>query len=330
MLVRKARKGTTPVILLAGFLGAGKTTVLNHILLNAQGTRIAVLVNDFGSINIDSLLIATKSDTKLELTNGCICCALDGGEVDEALEAALAEKPDVIIIEASGLAEPEDMARLVLLSSNQKIGYGGMVYVVDALNYRGTLEKNPKVAEHVTFADVIAVTKVEQTGYEEAEKLKAELEPQTTAPIVLVENGELPPRLLFDIPERMYAQPLLAWQGSDERQHLHIDYTTVTFETDKPLDFEKFKAFMNRPPHGLYRMKGFIYFGVAGFEQKFVLQSVGKRWDMYAEAWGEAESPGTTLVLIGSSLDGKVVQERLTKTIGESGTTIDIERYLGS
>src|SRR5690606_4792159 len=117
--------------------------------------------------------------------------------------------------------------------------------------------------------------------------------------IVAVKCGELAPELLFDIPKRPVMQPSLL-QQDDEHQHLHNDYQSLTFETVKPIDSEKFKAYMNRLPRGVYRVKGIVYFGMAGYEQKFVVQAVGGRWDMYAEEWGEGETPSTMLVLIGA------------------------------
>lgn len=327
MLTRRIHKDAIPVIILAGFLGAGKTTVLNHILASAAGARIAVIVNDFGSVNIDSMLIAARTDRKLELTNGCICCGVDGDELEETLEMAIKTKPDAVIIEASGIAEPDELARLIIVSSNEKVGYGGLVYLVDAVNYHETIQRHKRITRHIAAADLVVLTKVEKVTDASSRELIEELSKSTKAPIVPVKNGELAPELLFDIPERISTQLSLLEQDEESHSHLHDAYQSMTFETARPIDPEKFKTIMDQPPEGIYRIKGIVYFGVAGYEQKFVLQAVGGRWDMYAEEWSEGDQPATTLVLIGAGFDENKTRKDFEAAIGESGVMIDIQRY---
>src|SRR5437764_15056505 len=101
-----------PILLVTGFLGAGKTTVVNHLLAHAEGRRIAAVVNDFGAINIDAELIAGASDGIVSLTNGCICCSLEG-DLLRTLSGILRRnpRPDYILIETSGVADPVDIVR---------------------------------------------------------------------------------------------------------------------------------------------------------------------------------------------------------------------------
>lgn len=116
-----------PVVVLAGFLGAGKTTLLNNLLRGARGTRIGVMVNDFGDIGIDAMSVAGQVGSTVSLGNGCLCCAVDASELDEYLEVLTRPESrlDVIVIEASGLAEPQELVRMVLASENGRIVYGG-------------------------------------------------------------------------------------------------------------------------------------------------------------------------------------------------------------
>src|SRR6201985_1947638 len=101
-----------PILLVAGFLGAGKTTVVNHLLSHAEGKRIAAVVNDFGAINIDAELIAGASDGVVSLANGCICCSLEG-DLLRTLATLLRRdpQPELIVIETSGVADPTDVVR---------------------------------------------------------------------------------------------------------------------------------------------------------------------------------------------------------------------------
>src|SRR6201991_1437365 len=107
-----AKKMSVPVVLVAGFLGAGKTTVVNHLLAHADGRRIAAVVNDFGAINIDAELIAGASDGVVSLSNGCICCTLEG-DLLRTLATLLRRnpRPEYIVIETSGIADPADIVR---------------------------------------------------------------------------------------------------------------------------------------------------------------------------------------------------------------------------
>src|SRR5256885_15493075 len=101
-----------PILLVAGFLGAGKTTVVTHLLAHAEGRRIAAVVNDFGAINIDAELITGASDGVVSLSNGCICCSLQG-DLLRTLAALLRRdpRPEFIVIETSGVADPSDIVR---------------------------------------------------------------------------------------------------------------------------------------------------------------------------------------------------------------------------
>lgn len=125
---------------IVGFLGSGKTTLLNHILNENQGLKIGVIVNDFGDINIDSMLVARQTDQELELSNGCICCTLEGNSLDDAIGqlAHAGSTIDYIVIEASGLAEPKELLRLLVNSKNDYARFDSLVAVVDASNVLDT------------------------------------------------------------------------------------------------------------------------------------------------------------------------------------------------
>src|SRR5215471_13079886 len=127
--------GSVPVLAVAGHLGAGKTTLLNHLLRNSRGVRIGALVNDFGAVNIDAMLVAGQVDAMASLSNGCICCAVDGEEVGEMLGKLVAVKPrlDLIVVEASGVAEPASLARTVITLDDPRFHYAGLALVVDGL-----------------------------------------------------------------------------------------------------------------------------------------------------------------------------------------------------
>ncbi|TJZ41577.1 GTP-binding protein [Streptomyces piniterrae] len=190
-----------PVVVLAGFLGSGKTTLLNHLLAAGDGTRIGAIVNDFGSIEIDAMTVAGQVDSMVSLGNGCLCCAVDTSELDDYLErlARPAARIDVIVIEASGLAEPQELIRMILASDNDRIVYGGLIEVVDAAEFGATRERHPELDRHVGIADLVVLNKADRIEDAARRRLMdtlADLAPGR--PVVCTAYGRIDPELFFD------------------------------------------------------------------------------------------------------------------------------------
>ncbi|WP_043266516.1 CobW family GTP-binding protein [Streptomyces sp. CT34] len=190
-----------PVVVLAGFLGSGKTTLLNHLLRAGDGTRIGAIVNDFGSIEIDAMTVAGQVDSMVSLGNGCLCCAVDTSELDTYLErlARPAARIDVIVIEASGLAEPQELIRMILASDNDRIVYGGLIEVVDAAEFAETRIRHPELDRHVGIADLVVLNKADRIGDAARQELLdtlADLAPGR--PVLCTAYGRIDPELFFD------------------------------------------------------------------------------------------------------------------------------------
>src|ERR1700754_2593009 len=148
-----------PVLLVTGFLGAGKTTVVNHLLAHAEGRRIAAVVNDFGAINIDAELIAGASDGVVSLANGCICCTLEG-DLLRTLAALLRRdpRPEYIVIETSGVADPADIVRNLMDPLIwQEAPLEPVLCVVDATTPAKALNDDVLVRSQLRAADVVAL-----------------------------------------------------------------------------------------------------------------------------------------------------------------------------
>ena len=145
---------SVPVLALAGFLGAGKTTLLNHLLRNSRGVRIGALVNDFGAVNIDAMFVAGQVDAMASLSNGCICCAVDASEAAEMLGRLAAVRPalDLIVVEASGIAEPPVLARTIATAGDDRFHYAGLVLVVDSA-------QPAELGHGVRVADLVVLNK---------------------------------------------------------------------------------------------------------------------------------------------------------------------------
>lgn len=306
-------------MIVAGFLGSGKTTLLNHLLHNSGGARIGVVVNDFGSVNIDTMLIAGQVDSTVSLSNGCLCCVVDASGLDRMLaKLARPGRIDLIVIEASGLAEPRDLVRLMASSQNPDIAYHGLIEVVDAAEFTTTRARHPELEQQLKVADLIVLNKMDRA--EAPERL---LETVRTigagTPVMRTEHGRIDPAMLFDAPLRstgddrprqLSFEDLVAEHRHDHT-HLHAEYQSVEFTTDEPLHPRRFLDFLNDRPSGLYRIKGFVYFGVPGHQQKFLVQTVGGFVRFERTPWARGEEHRTQLVLIGADIDTAALLDRL-------------------
>ncbi|WP_147129122.1 CobW family GTP-binding protein [Nocardia ninae] len=331
-----------PVVIVAGFLGSGKTTLLNHLLRNSRGTRIGVVVNDFGAINIDSMLVAGQVDAMVSLGNGCVCCAVDVGELDD-LFTRLAQpraKIDVIVVEASGLAEPRNLIRMVVGSENPRIRYGGLVEVVDAEQFPESSARHPELTTHLRLADLVMVNKADRVPAAQVNTLRQDIaELIGQVPVYATTHGRIEPGLLFDEPMRETARvaeqlsfdELLDDHDHDhiEHHHLHDDYVTVSFTSERPLDPRGLIGFLEDPPPGLFRAKGFVAFPIADERRKFVFHLVGRHLVFEPENWARGESRTTQLVLIGAGLDIDLALKRLQDAVYLDDDPLDPQTLLG-
>ncbi|MEU8674933.1 GTP-binding protein [Streptomyces sp. NPDC048560] len=323
------RSPQIPVIVLAGFLGSGKTTLLNHLLQNRAGNRIGVIVNDFGSIEIDAMTVAGQVGSTVSLGNGCLCCAVDASELDTYLETLTrpAARLDVIVIEASGLAEPQELVRMLLASDNPRVRYGGLVEVVDAAEFEGTRDRHPEIDRHLAIADLVVLNKTDRVdGTEHGRLREAVAAVGSRAAVVSAAYGRIDPGLLFDpVPrsdeeekarqlsfEDLFAEERAARADEEYPGHLHTAYESVSFTAEVPMDPRRFMRFLDSRPEGLYRIKGFADFGPGDRDNRYALHAVGRFLRFVPQQWGRDEPRLTQLVLIGSGIDAEALHKELS------------------
>jgi G3E family GTPase len=323
-----------PVVVLAGFLGSGKTTLLNHLLHRSGGSRVGAIVNDFGAIEIDAMAVAgALGDSTVSLGNGCLCCAVDAGELDQYLDRLVNPSLgiDVVVIEASGLAEPQELVRMVLACENPRVVYGGLVEVVDAAEFDDTRARHPEIDRHLGLADLVVVNKLDRAA--DGERVLGLVRSLTDrAAVVPATYGRIDPEFLFDCRPGEERIGQLSFDDLHDDTHpedghdghLHTAYDSLAFTSATPLDPRRLMDFLDSRPEGLYRIKGYVDFGPHDTRNRYAVHAVGRFLRFYPEPWPTApEDRLTQLVLIGSGIDTEALTKALDACRAEPPNTAD-------
>jgi G3E family GTPase len=215
-----------PFTLLGGYLGAGKTTIVNHVVRHAGGRRIVVLVNDVAALNVDAALIAEHDGTTLSLTNGCVCCAI-ADDFAQTLEQirAMPERPDHVLMELSGVGEP---ARVAPWASTAGFRLDGIVVAVDADQIVGLADRQyvgDTIVEQLRAADLVLLTKTDLAG-DGGTEARALVRSCTAAPMLVVVDGDVDASVLLGI-DRVD-------QGPPSARRPSAPYTTSVLDVGRP------------------------------------------------------------------------------------------------
>jgi G3E family GTPase len=309
-----------PITLIAGFLGAGKTTLLNRILREEHGLRIAVLVNDFGEIDIDAQLLApAQPGQMISLPNGCICCTLFGNlvrVVQDLIEAP--QPPEHIIIEASGVSSPADVAAILEIPALQNfVTLDSIITVIDAENVRRLARVVIFLEGQIRSADTLLVNKTDLVDADTlAEVLGWIRMIAPEAHLFKTSYAQVPLELILGI-----GRPFPVATSPHPALHPDHDqlYETWSYTTTKPLLKTALQAVLEALPVSIYRGKGFLYLADSP-DQRYVLQLVRKRIRLDADrAWGTQPSK-TELVFIGEpgALDPGELQTQFDQCLAEN------------
>lgn len=313
----------TPVTVLTGFLGAGKTTLVNRILSEDHGLRVAVLVNDFGEVNIDSDLIVGVESGTVSLANGCVCCEVRDdliGAIDTVLNGD--DQMDAIVLEASGVAEPMGIAR-TFTSPNYRgrIRLDGIIAVVDAERLPAQAEDpatRDLVFGQIGFSDMVILNKIDLAEHDQVDEVRRfVLDRLPAIRIISTVRADVPYRVLIGSgPTDPDDQ---RWLTDDSHDHSsHGDFTSWVYRRDAAFDVPALESAIKRLPGSVYRIKGFLS-DVDDPEHRQLLQAVGMRGDVQAfDEWGE-RTPSCELVVIadGVKVDRDEVEALLDSCLAE-------------
>ncbi|NJK61006.1 MAG: GTP-binding protein [Oscillatoriales cyanobacterium SM2_1_8] len=323
-----------PVTIITGFLGSGKTTLLNHILQNRQGLKVAVLVNEFGDINIDSELLVAMDEDMVELSNGCICCTINEGLV-EAVYSVLEreERVDYLVVETTGVADPLPIALTFLGTELQYLTrLDSILTLVDAETFTEEHFDSEAAYNQLLYGDIIVLNKTDVAPPEKVESLEAHIkEVKPGARLLRSQFGAVPLPLILDVdladpalkkpvpqapePTHEHAHEHSHEQGhghheacghDHDHEHHHSEhlqndgFVAISYRSDRPFDLDKFQRFLDRQlPTAVFRAKGILVFD--GVPNRYVFQLSGKRYELKID--DRPLPPENQLVIIGRDLD---------------------------
>jgi G3E family GTPase len=316
-----------PVTIITGFLGSGKTTLLNQILGNRQDLKIAVLVNEFGDINIDSQLLVAIDEDMMELSNGCICCTINDGLVDAVYRVLERDdRIDCLVIETTGVADPLPIILTFLGTELRDLTrLDSVVTMVDSEAFTPAHFESEAAYNQINYADITILNKTDLANLEQLQNLETYVRSvKSGARILQSQHGKVPLPLILDVGYNdadAYADlinpPKAAHGHHGHHGHAHHHHSshldndgfgTIAFESDRPFDVKKFETFLQAElPPEVFRAKGILWFGES--DMRHVFQLSGIRFDIQADKW--RTPPKNQLVFIGRGLDGTALRQNL-------------------
>ncbi|NJO77008.1 MAG: GTP-binding protein [Leptolyngbyaceae cyanobacterium RM1_406_9] len=318
-----------PVTIITGFLGSGKTTLLNHILNNRHGLKIAVIVNEFGDVDIDSQLLVSVDENMVQLGNGCICCTINQSLVNTVYEMVDRHDPiDYIVVETTGIADPLPiMLSFVSTELRDVTRLDSVLTVVDAESFTPNHYGSEAALNQLLFGDIILLNKTDLVSLQVVDELENYIRSiKPGARIISTQYGEVSLPLILDIgfnDASTYlnsSQPTHEHHDHEHSHHLENDgFVAVSFESEslpeqlrqRPFDLPKFQNFLDHLSPNVYRAKGIVWF--QGSQLRHVLQLSGKRCDIKSV---QSQSPKhNQLVFIGRNLNAELIKAQLVECI---------------
>ncbi|ELS32182.1 MULTISPECIES: CobW family GTP-binding protein [Pseudanabaena] len=328
-----------PVTIITGFLGSGKTTLLNHILQNQQDLKVAVLVNEFGDINIDSQLLISVDENMMELSNGCICCTINDGLVDAVYKVLeRGDRIDYMIVETTGVADPLPIALTFLGTELQHLTrLDSILTVVDSEAFTAEHFNSDAAYSQIMYGDIIILNKTDLVSETKLQDLETYInQTKTKARILRSQLGVVPLPLILDIEidQSAIASTQQASHDRSHHDHAHHDhgdahthehchdpecnhehhhhehhhhsdhlendgFISISFQSDRPFDLDKFQNFLDKK----LPIDVFRAKGILNFaniDNRYVFQLSGKRYELKTDDRGK--SINNQLVIIGRNL----------------------------
>lgn len=321
-----------PVTIITGFLGSGKTTLLNHILNNRDDLKVAVLVNEFGDIDIDTQLLTSIDEDMVQLSNGCICCTINDGLVEAIYQVLERDDPvDYVVIETTGLADPLPIILTFLSTELRELTHlDSILTLVDVETFTPDHFESEAAINQVIYGDVVLLNKTDLMPVQQIDQLERYLKAtKTGARIIRCQHGKVPLPLILDVGYTDLEAYGALLQSADrpvedhhhDHEHHHHNhehhhhsehlandgFVSVSFTSDRPFSLVKFQNFLDDLTSDVFRGKGILWF--AESQLRHIFQLSGKRCSLEVDEWKTPRR--NQLVFIGRNLDVAQIQHEL-------------------
>jgi G3E family GTPase len=317
-----------PVTIITGFLGSGKTTLLNHILQNRHDLKVAVLVNEFGDINIDSQLLVSLDEDMVELSNGCICCTINDGLVDAVYQVLeKSDRIDYLVVETTGVADPLPIILTFLGTELRDLTrLDSVLTLVDSETFTPDCFHSQAASSQITYGDILLLNKTDLVPTQKVDEIEKCIRSlKAGARILRTSFGQLALPLILDVE---LSQPNLYPLDREDRSHHHDEgdyhhhhhsdhlendgFISVSFQSDRPFIVDRFQDFLSDElDENVFRAKGILWFKES--QMRHIFQLSGKRYDMNADEW--LTTPKNQIVFIGRNLNADLLREQLQQCL---------------
>jgi G3E family GTPase len=288
-----------PVSIITGFLGSGKTTLINKIIKNCPELKFGLLINEFGEISVDESQLITAIDSEvLELASGgCICCTTNDDLVDIVFKILQRENPvDHLLIETTGLADPLPIAMTFLGSELRDLTHlDSIITILDAANFSPDLFNSEVAIGQITYGDIIILNKTDLVDQETLDKLEQSINDiKSGARILPCQYSHV-------------ALPLISDLGIPQiinftKNTVNCDYCVISFQSDRPFLIKHFQSFLDdQMPNNVFRIKGILWFDESPEAHIFTVS--GTRFMLDPTEW--RDKPKNQLIFVGKDLDGE-------------------------
>ncbi|MFB6251397.1 MAG: GTP-binding protein [Halobellus sp.] len=341
---------STPVTVVSGYLGAGKTTLVNHVLANQQGYEVGVIVNDMGDVNVDAELVADRNEESgvIDLSNGCICCRLQDDLLTEAHDLVTERDVDYLLVESSGISEPIPVAQVFTegtdesdVDPTEQFRLDTMVTVLDTYGFWKEFDAGTSLpdsaradderplsevlVESIEFCDVLLLNKcdmVPEDALDDIEAVVTELQPR--AEFLRTTYSEIDPGRILDTGRFDFAavSGSQGWKRhlADEHDHSaaeHHGVSSFVYRSTRPFDPAGFAAWLEDPDPSVIRAKGFCR--VAGLDDVLGVSQAGEAVQAGPiGSWDEDDERQTRLVFIGQDVPESRFRDELDALLVEA------------
>ncbi|MEN8252767.1 MAG: GTP-binding protein [Patescibacteria group bacterium] len=247
-----------PTTIITGFLGSGKTTIINHLIdyLQNKGEKVAYVKNEIGEEDLDAKLMRGKNIKATELLNGCICCTLVGPFINSINELVSTYGPDRIIVESAGTADPVSLALMV--EDHPLLARDGLIAIIDVENFEGYKDIHDAAKRQAEMTDLIIFNKIERVDIQQKRRVVGYVrELNEYSPIVEALGGKINPELVFGIANHELSN-LLQQESSKQHHEIEDQINAFTYESKKVFDKDKLAQSVKDLPKSIFRVKGIV------------------------------------------------------------------------